>query len=245
MAASLADPNRATQETLSLLLNWKIVEVLEDIDQEEETFYFVEDDKKVELEYYKNNIIHFFLPHSLVATSLLAGREAEKKLDAIVADYTFMKTLLKAEFLFEEEENEAEKVQSILDYFLQAYFVSGSADRSAFIITKMGYDRLPAWASLTKTFMESYWIAAKAMSHQKNLALKEEALLKKMTYLGKRFHKLGVVDHIGALSKLNFTNAVAVIKRDFVKRRPHKEQEPLEVLSLLSQRIYELSRHGQ
>ena len=245
MAASLSDSNRATQETLSLLLNWKIVEMLEDVDQEEETFYFVEDDKKVELEYYKNNIIHFFIPHALAATSLLAGREEEKKMETILADYTFMKTLLKNEFLFDEEENEREKVRSILDYFLEASFVSGSAENDAFKITKMGFDKLPAWASLTKTFLESYWIATKALAHQKNLGLKEEALLKKMSYLGRRFHKLGVVDHVGALSRLNFTNAAAVIKKDFLRRRPHKEQEPLEVLSQLSQRIYELSRHGQ
>ena len=245
MAASLGDSNRATQETLSLLLSWKIVEMLEDVDQEEETFYFVEDDKKIELEYYKNNIIHFFIPHALVATSLLSGREAEKKLDVIVADYTFMRSLLKTEFLFDEKENEAEKVRSILDYFREASFVSGSADKEAFVITKMGFDKLPAWASLTKTFMESYWIAAKTMGHKKNLVLKEEALLKKMSYLGKRFHKLGVVDHVGALSKLNFANAVALIKRDFLRRGRRKEQEPLEVLSSLSQKIYELSRHGQ
>jgi len=245
MAASLGDSSRATQETLSLLLNWKIVEVLEDVDQEEETFYFVEDEKKIELEYYKNNIIHFFIPHALVATSLLAGREEEKKLDSILTDYTFMKTLLKNEFLFDEDENEREKVRSILDYFLEASFVSASAENDAFKITKMGFDKLPTWASLTKTFMESYWIATKAMGHQKNLGLKEDALLKKMSYLGRRFHKLGVVDHVGALSRLNFTNAIAVIKRDFLRRRPRKEQEPLEVLSQLSQRIYELSRHGQ
>ena len=245
MAASLGDSNRATQETLSLLLNWKIVDVLEDVDQEEETFYFVEDDKKVELEYYKNNIIHFFIPHALVATSLLTGREAEKPLDSILKDYTFMKTLLKNEFLFDEVENEREKVGSVLDYFLEASFVSSSAEKAAFKITRMGFDKLPAWASLTKTFLESYWIATKAMAHQKNLGLKEEALLKKMSYLGRRFHKLGVVDHVGALSRLNFTNAVAVIKKDFLRRRPQKEQEPLEVLSQLSQKIYELSRHGQ
>jgi len=245
MAASLGDSSRATQETLSLLLNWKIVEVLEDVDQEEETFYFVEDEKKIELEYYKNNIIHFFIPHALVATSLLAGREEEKKLDSILTDYTFMKTLLKNEFLFDEDENEREKVRSILDYFLEASFVSASAENDAFKITKMGFDKLPTWASLTKTFMESYWIATKAMGHQKNLGLKEDALLKKMSYLGRRFHKLGVVDHVGALSRLNFTNAIAVIKRDFLRRRLRKEQEPLEALSQLSQRIYELSRHGQ
>lgn len=245
MAASLSDSNRATQETLSLLLNWKIVEVLEDVDPEEETFYFVEDDKKIELEYYKNNIIHFFIPHALIATSLLAGREAEKKLDTILTDYAFMKGLLKTEFLFDEEEKEEEKVRSLLDYFLEASLISVSEEKNAFKITKMGFDKLPIWASLTKTFMESYWIATKAMGQQKNLALKDDALLKKMSYLGKRFHKLGVVEHVGALSKLNFTNAVAVIKRDFLRRRPHKEQEPLEVLSQLSQRIYELSRYGQ
>jgi len=242
MAASLSDSNRATQETLSLLLNWKIVEVLEGADQEEERFYFVEDDKKVELEYYKNNIIHFFIPHALVATSLLAGREAEKKLATLLADYSFMKKLLKNEFLFDEEEKETEKVRSILEYFLEASLVSAPAEKDAFQITRMGFDKLPIWAGLTKTFLESYWIATKAMGHQKNIGLKEEALLKKMSYLGKRFHKLGVVDHVGALSKLNFTNAVAVIRKDFLRRRPHKEQEPLEVLSQLSQRIYELSR---
>jgi hypothetical protein len=175
----------------------------------------------------------------------LTGREAEKKLDSILTDYTFMKTLLKNEFLFDEEENEREKVRSVLDYFLEASFVSASAENDAFKITKMGFDKLPAWASLTKTFLESYWIATKAMGYQKNIGLKEEALLKKMSYLGRRFHKLGVVDHVGALSRLNFINAVAVIRRDFLRRRPRKEQEPLEVLSQLSQRIYELSRHGQ
>jgi hypothetical protein len=123
--------------------------------------------------------------------------------------------------------------------------VSAPVEKDAFKITKMGFDKLPTWASLTKTFMESYWIATKAMGHQKNLALKEEALLKKMTYLGRRFHKLGVVDHVGALSKLNFANAVGVIKKDYLRRRPRQEQEPLEALSQLSQRIYELSRHGQ
>jgi len=205
----------------------------------------VEDEKKIELEYYKNNIIHFFVPHALVATSLLTGREAEKKLDILLRDYRFMKTLLKNEFLFDEEENEREKVQSILGYFLEASLVSASADKEAFQITRMGFDKLPAWASLTKTFMESYWIAAKTLGHQNNLGLKEDALLKKMTYLGKRFHKLGVVDHVGALSRLNFINALAVIKRDFLRRRPQEGQEPLEILSQLSQRIYELSRHGQ
>jgi glycerol-3-phosphate O-acyltransferase len=245
MAASLADSHRATQETLSLLLNWKIVEELEDADQEEETFYFVEDEKKIELEYYKNNIIHFFIPHALVATSLLAGREAEKRLDTILADYAFMQSLLKTEFLFDEEETDGEKIRTIMDYFLEASFVSKSPEQDAFKITKMGFDKLPTWASLTKTFLESYWIATKAMGHQKNLSLKEDALLKKMSYLGKRFHKLGVVDHVGALSKLNFINAVGVIRRDFLRRRPHKEHEPMEILSQLSQRIHELSRHGQ
>jgi hypothetical protein len=123
--------------------------------------------------------------------------------------------------------------------------VSAPAEKGAFQITRMGFDNLPVWANLAKTFMESYWIATKAMGHQKNLSLKEEALLKKMSYLGKRFHKLGVVDHVGALSKLNFTNAVAVIRRDFLRRGQRKEQEPLEVISQLSQRIYELSRYGQ
>jgi len=60
------------------------------------------------------------------------------------------------------------------------------------------------------------------MAHQKNLGLKEEALLKKMSYLGRRFHKLGVVDHVEPCHRLNFNQRRCGDQKDFLRPPPAK-----------------------
>ncbi|NIR15518.1 MAG: hypothetical protein GWN86_16970, partial [Desulfobacterales bacterium] len=80
------------------------MDLLEGAEREEETFYYVEEEKKLELEYYKNSIIHFFIPHSFVAISLLTGQEEVKTLESIVVDYAFLRGLFESEFVFDGDE---------------------------------------------------------------------------------------------------------------------------------------------
>ncbi len=247
VADTLADPQKAVQETLSLLMGWKIVELLEGAEREEETFYYVEEEKKLELEYYKNSIIHFFIPHSFVAISLLTGPEEVKTVESIIVDYTFLRGLLGGEFVFDGDEQLEEKVISLTEYFLASRFLTPSERALGYKITKLGFAKLPIWAALTKTFLESYWIAAKALSQRQTKGEKGgEDNLKNMQYLGKRFHKLGLVDHIGALSRLNYKNATSFIKENVMKASKGSTEDPsitLERLSQLGQRLYELSHY--
>ena len=246
MAATLIDSSKAVKETLSLLISQKVVDFLEDAKGEEETFYYVDEDKKIELEYYKNSIIHFFIPHSFVAISLLTGAEEVKELESIISDYTFLKNLFKNEFVFVDDEGSQEKIISLTGYFLDSNFLSRSEGNGGYKITKLGFNKLPIWAALAKTFLESYWISVKSISQQKNKGGKREDLLKNMNYLGKRFHKLGVIDHIGALSELNFKNAINFINKDILKVQISSEEDnshALERLSQFGQRLYELSHY--
>jgi hypothetical protein len=113
-------------------------------------------------------------------------------------------------------------------------------------ITKLGFDKLPIWAALAKTFLESYWIVAKSIGQAQKKDGKGWDNLKKMEYLGKRFHKLGLVDHIGALSRLNYVNAIGFIKENIIKPPTDSSEDPsiaLETLSKLGQRLYELSHY--
>jgi glycerol-3-phosphate O-acyltransferase len=249
LAATFDDQTNFVNETLSILISLKIVDFLGDEQGEEETFYYVDEDKKMELEYYKNSIIHFFNPHSLVAISLLTGTEEVKDHEQIISDYAFLKNLLKNEFVFEEKEDLRESVDTVIKYFLGSNYVSLSHEvNGGYIITKLGFDKLLIWAALSKTFLESYWIAVKSMIQQKNRNLKtEEDLLKKMDYLGRQFHKRGVIDHIGALSQLNYKNAVSFINqeiRDVQKNAEGDDSLILERLSQIGQKIYELSHYG-
>jgi glycerol-3-phosphate O-acyltransferase len=248
VSTTLNNPSKAVLETISLLISWKVVDFMEDTSGEEETFYFVEDDKKLELEYYKNNIIHFFIHHSFVALSFLTGTEEIKTLETIISDYIFLKELLSKEFIFDNKDNIHERILSIIDYFMDEGLLVHSDIDKGYKITKQGFDKLPAWAALTKTFIESYWVSAKVMGQEKNRGVTEESLLKNINYLGKRYHKLGIIEHIGAISRINFQNAITLIDNKILKISENPEENSgykFESLSQFSKKLYDLSHYGQ
>ena len=67
-----------------------------------------------------------------------------------------------------------------------------------------------------------------------------------MNALGKTFHKSGVIEHIGALSQLNYKNALGIIDKigdaTLSGTKPDLPEKQ-EGLSQLSKRIYELSHY--
>ncbi|MBW1996898.1 MAG: 1-acyl-sn-glycerol-3-phosphate acyltransferase [Deltaproteobacteria bacterium] len=244
---SLTDLPKSLRETLTLLVSWKVVESLEGISGREETFYYVDDEKKMELEYYKNCIIHYFISTSLVAVSLLTGPEEERNLDSVISDYRFLSYIFQNEFFFDETEEPEARVSSILEHFKESSYLSEPADR-CYRITRLGFDRLPIWAALAKTYLESYWIAFKSVSQHGDSKGKKAELLKHMAYLGKRFHKLGIIEHVGAVSQLTFNNALSFINTNVLKAQGTEKggpESPEKTLSEISQKLYEFSHHGR
>ncbi len=245
---TLHDPAKAIGETIDLLINWKILDFMEDTFEPDERFYFVEDEKKLELEYYKNSILHFFINHSLVAVSLLACTKEELGIEKLVREYQFLKEIFSLEFVFSNDEREKQKLADVMDYFSGIGYLNQTGNNGEYTITKQGFDRLPMWGAMVKTFIESYWIATQALGMKKDETLSGENLLKHMDYLGKKYLKLGVVEHIGALSRLNFKNAINLINKKAVipsfdssnEKRPDHER-----LQELSRRLYDLSRCGR
>lgn len=242
VANTLSDPEKALQETLSLLVDWKVVDFLED-ENGEETFYYVEEEKKKQLEYYKNSIIHFFVPEAFVALSLLSGAEEVRTVESILPDYLFLKTVFKNEFVYDTDTEDREQVAAVADYFLEAGYLARNGSIDGFKLTKLGFDNLTLWAALAKTFLESYWIATRSLLQLEGKKKKEADLLKNMSYLGARFHKMGLIDHLEAVSHINFKNAVRMLGEEFPENRPGKPGRPEACRSLphLSQRLYELA----
>jgi glycerol-3-phosphate O-acyltransferase len=246
VSTTLNNPSKAILETISLLISWKIVNLMEDTAGEEETFYFVEDDKKLELEYYKNNIIHFFIYHSFVAISLLSGSEESKSLDSIKSDYTFLKEVLSREFIVEKDDDISGRIKSIIEYFLDEGLLIRSDKDGGYKITRQGFDKVPSWAALAKTFIEAYWISAKVMGQKKSDTMTEEMLLKNINYLGKRYYKLGVIEHIAAISRISFQNAVSLINKNILSNSENPQEYPgywYENLSQITKRLFDLSHY--
>ncbi len=242
-APSMVDLDQALKETISLLVGWKVVGLLEE-KVDGEPFYFVAEEKKRELEYYKNSIIHYFILHAYVAVSLLTWREDLKTEKTLLEDYQFLKDLFKNEFVYEEGRTIEEEVGAATTYFLEASYLRQS--NGGYLLTGQGLKDLPLWAGLAKTFIESYWIATRSLIQRKSDNSGKSELLKNMDHLGHRLHELGLVDNLEAISYLNFKNALLFLNRDVLqaKGKAGKDRSKAqEKLSQLSQRLYELSHY--
>ena len=115
-----------------------------------------------------------------------------------------------------------------------------------FRLTPLGFEDLPLWAGLAKTFMESYWVAITFYLQHKKQRKKRADLVKDIHDLGHRLYKQGLIDHREALSRLNFENAHQYIIRDILRSRHVTEEgrrESTATLELLRHRLYELSHY--
>ena len=242
MSAALEPLDKAVGETISYLIKNRVMNILEDIGGEE-IFYYVEEEKKPELEYYKNSIIHCFIPHAFVALSLLRGKEEVVPEQQILSDYAFMKNLFKNEFIFEEMPDIQEEVSKLTRFFQDADYIERDTANGGYRVTRIGFEELPIWAALPKTFIESYWIAAQAFIRKGDKSLKQEDLLKNMNYLGLRYHKLGLIEHRESINQLSFKNALRYIQKEVTEVREISPDSSREKLSRLGERLYELSHY--
>ena len=97
-------------QAMLLLEDNKIVEIREAHD---ELFYSVDERNRGELNYYKNNIIHFFVPDALLATALLLERDpGELELSVVAERSLFVSKLFKQDFFYKERSpTDVEKTQ--------------------------------------------------------------------------------------------------------------------------------------
>ncbi len=245
IATTLDNFEETIEETLSLLIYRKVVGSLEDVDGAE-TFFYVDEEKKAELEYYKNSIIHYFICHAFVAVSMLTGTEEVKSGEAIFDDYRFLKNLFKKEFIYEEKNTTQEEIDMIIAYFMDASFIEKGSEEGGYKPSRLGFDKLPIWAALAKTFLESYWIAAQSFMHMEKGNINKSDLLKNMSHLGLKLHKMGIIDHLEAISELNFKNAIEFINAEIWQshiKSGEGHDQAMEKLSQLTQRTYELSHY--
>ena len=135
VADSFQHCENAIEETLSILMKSHVLETIKDVDDSDQ-FYFVKEGKMAELAYYKNSIIHCFIPHAFVSLSLLTGNQEITPRENVIQDYTFLKNIFRYEFIFEEEtQNTEAEVNGILDYFFEASLLVKSEVRAGYSLT--------------------------------------------------------------------------------------------------------------
>ncbi|TMA68348.1 MAG: hypothetical protein E6J69_08110 [Deltaproteobacteria bacterium] len=168
-------------------------------------------DKRVNLDFYKNNTIHFFLIPSLLTRALLA----EVPLTALPAYVTWWLDFYRWEFPLPERGALRVQLERWLDYYRDCGALEGDA-------AVVDHPLIRATAGLIENFREAYLVAVRTVAAQKEWPISQAALLQRMRrqfatslLLGEVHKQEGNSTAIfaNALSRLAELGHVAVVRR--------------------------------
>ena len=211
-ADSLENLTLAVEETLALCEARKLITPIEKEEGLTDELglggYSIDEAKRPLLEYYKNNIIHFFLPASLVALAILARQGFEFDREQILADFDFLKDFFKNEFIFDTIAPQTQ-VEEILEYFSSRGVVINLDPQTAtYTLSASGLKELAYFANLLYNYFESYWIVFRSIKYLQKKPRSEREFLKRIQSIGQKLYKLGEVERAEALSESTFQNAL-------------------------------------
>jgi glycerol-3-phosphate O-acyltransferase len=218
LAETLINREKAIGDALALFdqsdLISRMGEEEDERDETEEIVYSLEDNKRLNLEYYKNNILHYFIPVSFVATSMLSSDEDMIPLNQILMDYRFLKRLFWREFIFDDQKDDLDEVNDVLAYLNSRGMIAGfERDGKAWIEVKgRGRMNLMPFAGLIHNYFESYWVVMRGCFYLKKGSKPEKDWLKNIQRLGAKMYRKGEIRRAEALSQSNYQSAIRFLQ---------------------------------
>ncbi len=126
-------------------------------------------EKRMSLDFYKNNTIHFFLLPALLSRALLMGLQGA----ALKDEVSWWLDLFRWEFALPEREAVAAELGRLLEYFrTEGAMLAGDGDR-----VDPEHPLVRSTAGLLDNFREAYWIAARTLAPLSESGTPQKAVL--------------------------------------------------------------------
>jgi len=207
----LIDHVHAVENTLETFVQRKFVErITKDKESQlTDALFNVNESKRPNLEYYKNNCIAFFVPAAITALSILVKDAFQFSASDLHADYKFLQYLFKYEFAYDVDRTPEDYVRKNLKVFIDdAILMPHPTLPDSYNLTSLGFRKLKFFASFLKTYFESYWIVLDFFRQHPQNSIKPKERLKKINAIGHRMYKQKEIERKEALSRVNFGNGV-------------------------------------
>jgi len=217
-------------DTLRNLEKAKLVGKLKDVDDDlEDEVFSLEDDNRITLEYYKNNIIHFLLPAAFVSTSILAQQTFRFSMAQLLEDAAFMKKFFKFEFVYDNELGNDKMVAEVLEAFAAMGLVVAteqSPSDQPYVLTHRGMQAAHSFHNLVRNYLEGYWVVLRAFRYLHKKPYSEKDFIKKIIILGQKVLKLELIERPESLSRIIFGNALKFyVEQGLLERTVEKEND--------------------
>ena len=207
----MLDSGRAFEQTIEIYVQRKFIEKvsLGTDDEDESVVFTVRENKRPNLEYYKNNCIAYFIPAAFTALAILEKDAFQFSAADLASTYAFLRDFFKNEFAYDADRPVEFYVRKNLKMFIDdAILMPHPTIPDFYNLTSMGFRKLKLYSGFLTPYFESYRIALNYFktSKKKTYALKDR--LKKIESLGNRMYRNEEIERKESLSKVNYKNAV-------------------------------------
>ena len=172
-----------------------------------EIYLVAEESRRLQLSFYKNNLLHPLVPASLLATALLSFRAGAPNVKDLGPRVLWLSRLFKYEFVYRV----GSSFQQIFEETLALCQKLGLVELQHAVVrptSVSGRERLELLRDLTHDFLESYFLAADAVHELMAVPeLEAKDLTKRALARGQAAYLAGRINGLESLSKPNFDNA--------------------------------------
>jgi glycerol-3-phosphate O-acyltransferase len=195
---------------------------------EQGNVYTLADDQRVNLEFYKNNIVHLFIPEAILAAALrsqAAGKQATES--ALREAASFLSQTLKYDFVYDP----AMTFDEQFDRSLAAFESAGLIDRRKGLDPEgpgliratsdpRGQTVLSGLHQILEPWLESYWLLASTIDESLTDEMSQKEFFRTAQTNAQRRFQVGDIRCAESASSVTFKHALdAYVEMDLVGRR--------------------------
>ena len=216
----LMDHRRACEQAIESYLQRKIIEQPggEKNMPAELAQYTLPRAKRLQLEYYKNNCIAYFVPAAFTALAVLAKDAFQFSAQDLHDQYRFLRDFFKYEFAYDVNKPAEFFVRKSLKSFIDdAMLMPHQSLPDTYQITSSGLRKLKLFARFLKTYFESYWVVLNFFKQTPRSKVRSKDQIKKIQSIGNAMLKNHEIELTESLSKINFQNGISFFTTHGVK----------------------------
>ncbi len=210
MTDTLANPVHAVENILDTYIRRKFIRSSSDNTEKgfSDAVFWVNESKRPNLEYYKNNCIIFFVPAAYTALAILKRDSFNFSAADLHPGYTFISELFQNEFTYDTDKTTEYFVRKNIKAFIDDSIITPHPTMpDTYNITSSGLRKLKLFSCILKTYFESYWVVLNFFMQYPKKSVAAKDRLNKIQAIGERMYKRKEIERKEALSKVNYKNA--------------------------------------
>jgi glycerol-3-phosphate O-acyltransferase len=208
----IIDHRRACEQAIENYLSRKLIERPsgEKSMPVEIAQFLLPKNKRLQLEYYKNNCIAHFVPAAFTALSILEQDAFQFCASDLHDRYRFLQDFFKYEFAYDMSKSAEYLVRKNLKCFIDdAILMPHQSLPDTYKITSSGLRKLKLFARFLKTYFESYWVVLHYFRKTPREKARGKDRIKKIQSIGSSMLKNKEIDLPESLSKINYQNGIS------------------------------------